>query len=129
MPSSRATARSDSPAAPSVARWRRAAATISRVSSARTRARAPAADTWAVWHECESGGNECEHCSGTPDRVRGRSGYRSTVSEQSTPFWGPDFDALQHQDPEIAGVVLDELDRLRGGLQLIASENLTSPAV
>jgi glycine hydroxymethyltransferase len=52
-----------------------------------------------------------------------------TVTEQSTPFWGPDFDALQHQDPEIAGVVLDELDRLRGGLQLIASENLTSPAV
>ena len=44
-------------------------------------------------------------------------------------FWGPDFDALQHQDPEIAGVVLDELARLRGGLQLIASENLTSPAV
>lgn len=47
----------------------------------------------------------------------------------STPFWGPDFDALQQQDPEIAGVVLEELDRLRGGLQLIASENLTSPAV
>ncbi|GAA1274660.1 serine hydroxymethyltransferase [Pseudonocardia aurantiaca] len=51
------------------------------------------------------------------------------MSEQSTPFWGPDFHALQHQDPEIAGVVLDELARLRGGLQLIASENLTSPAV
>ena len=33
------------------------------------------------------------------------------------------------QDPEIAGVVLGELDRLRGGLQLIASENFTSPAV
>ena len=32
-------------------------------------------------------------------------------------------------DPEIAEVVLGELDRLRGGLQLIASENLTSPAV
>jgi glycine hydroxymethyltransferase len=47
----------------------------------------------------------------------------------TTPFWGPDFDALTHQDPEIAGVVLAELDRLRGGLQLIASENLTSPAV
>src|SRR3954452_17880282 len=46
-----------------------------------------------------------------------------------TPFWGPDFDALQAEDPEIAGVVLDELDRLRGGLQLIASENSTSPAV
>jgi glycine hydroxymethyltransferase len=47
----------------------------------------------------------------------------------TTPFWGPDFDALSSQDPEIAGVVLGELDRLRGGLQLIASENFTSPAV
>ena len=47
----------------------------------------------------------------------------------STPFWGPDFDALREEDAEIADVVLGELDRLRGGLQLIASENLTSPAV
>jgi glycine hydroxymethyltransferase len=47
----------------------------------------------------------------------------------STPFWGPDFDSLQAEDPEIAGVVLGELDRLRAGLQLIASENFTSPAV
>jgi glycine hydroxymethyltransferase len=47
----------------------------------------------------------------------------------STRFWGPDFEALQRQDPEIAGVVLGELERLRGGLQLIASENFTSPAV
>ncbi|KPM57322.1 serine hydroxymethyltransferase [Frankia sp. R43] len=47
----------------------------------------------------------------------------------STPFWGPDFDQLRATDPEIASVVLGELDRLRGGLQLIASENLTSPAV
>jgi len=44
-------------------------------------------------------------------------------------FWGPDFGALQDTDPEIAGVVLDELTRLRSGLQLIASENFTSPAV
>jgi glycine hydroxymethyltransferase len=47
----------------------------------------------------------------------------------STPFWGPDFDQLTEVDPEISGIVLEELDRLRGGLQLIASENLTSPAV
>src|SRR6266545_3804582 len=47
----------------------------------------------------------------------------------TTTFWGPDFDALRATDPEIADVVLDELARLRGGLQLIASENLTSPAV
>jgi glycine hydroxymethyltransferase len=45
------------------------------------------------------------------------------------PFWGPDFAALQAEDPQIAAVVLGELDRLRGGLQLIASENFTSPAV
>jgi len=47
----------------------------------------------------------------------------------NTPFWGPDFESLAAADPEIADVVLGELDRLRGGLQLIASENLTSPAV
>lgn len=47
----------------------------------------------------------------------------------TTPFWGPDFDALQAEDPEIASVIMAELGRLRGGLQLIASENLTSPAV
>jgi glycine hydroxymethyltransferase len=51
------------------------------------------------------------------------------VSTSSTPFWGPDFDELRATDPEIADVVLGELERLRGGLQLIASENLTSPAV
>ncbi|MEP6461860.1 MAG: serine hydroxymethyltransferase [Frankiaceae bacterium] len=46
-----------------------------------------------------------------------------------TEFWGPDFGALQQEDPEIASVVIGELDRLRRGLQLIASENFTSPAV
>ena len=45
------------------------------------------------------------------------------------PFWGPDFSELQTEDPEIAAVVLGELARLRSGLQLIASENFTSPAV
>ena len=45
------------------------------------------------------------------------------------PYYGPDFGLLQRQDPEIARVLLDELDRLRGGIQLIASENLASPAV
>jgi len=51
------------------------------------------------------------------------------MTDADAPFWGPDFTALQAEDPEIASVVLGELDRLRGGLQLIASENLTSPAV
>jgi glycine hydroxymethyltransferase len=44
-------------------------------------------------------------------------------------FWGPDLDALAATDPQIAAAVLGELDRQRGGLQLIASENFTSPAV
>ncbi len=44
-------------------------------------------------------------------------------------FWGPDFAELEAQDPEIAEILLSELERARGGLQLIASENFTSPAV
>jgi glycine hydroxymethyltransferase len=44
-------------------------------------------------------------------------------------FWGPDFGMLEREDPEIAAVVRGELDRQRSGLQLIASENFTSPAV
>ena len=47
----------------------------------------------------------------------------------SETFFGPDFSMLQKQDPEIASIVLSELDRQRKSLQLIASENFTSPAV
>ncbi|TDD20174.1 serine hydroxymethyltransferase [Nonomuraea diastatica] len=45
------------------------------------------------------------------------------------PYYGPDFGLLRREDPELAQVLLDELDRVRGGIQLIASENFTSPAV
>jgi len=44
-------------------------------------------------------------------------------------FWGPDFGQLAAEDPQIADIILSELDRARSGLQLIASENFTSPAV
>jgi glycine hydroxymethyltransferase len=44
-------------------------------------------------------------------------------------YWGPDLDALRAADPEIAAAMDDELERQRTTLQLIASENLTSPAV
>ncbi len=44
-------------------------------------------------------------------------------------FFGADFRLLQSQDPEIAAILLSELDRQRKNLQLIASENFTSPAV
>jgi len=44
-------------------------------------------------------------------------------------FFGADFAELQSQDPEIASILLSELDRQRKNLQLIASENFTSPSV
>ncbi len=44
-------------------------------------------------------------------------------------FWGPSFEALEQTDPAIAEIVLGELTRQRAGVQLIASENFTSPAV
>ena len=44
-------------------------------------------------------------------------------------FYGPDFDLLSKQDPEISAVLLSELKRQQTNLQLIASENFTSRAV
>ena len=44
-------------------------------------------------------------------------------------YYGPDFNNLEQQDPEIAAVLISELDRQRNNLQLIASENFTSSAV
>ena len=44
-------------------------------------------------------------------------------------FYGPDFELLSKQDPDIAAVVLSELHRQQTNLQLIASENFTSRAV
>ncbi len=47
----------------------------------------------------------------------------------SSEFFGPDFNQLQSEDPDIAAVILSELERQRQNLQLIASENFTSSAV
>ncbi len=44
-------------------------------------------------------------------------------------FYGPDFELLSQQDPDIAKVLLSELHRQQTNLQLIASENFTSRAV
>jgi len=51
------------------------------------------------------------------------------TQKNSEAFYGPDFNALEAQDPDIAAVVLSELVRQQKNLQLIASENFTSPAV
>jgi glycine hydroxymethyltransferase len=47
----------------------------------------------------------------------------------SETFYGPDFNLLTQQDPEVAAVLLSELKRQQTNLQLIASENFTSRAV
>lgn len=47
----------------------------------------------------------------------------------SAPYYGASNEALASQDPEVSAVLLSELERERTGLQLIASENFTSPAV
>ena len=47
----------------------------------------------------------------------------------SETFYGPDFNLLTSQDPDIAAVLLSELKRQQMNLQLIASENFTSRAV
>ena len=47
----------------------------------------------------------------------------------SETFYGPNFNLLTSQDPEIAAVLLSELRRQQMNLQLIASENFTSRAV
>ena len=47
----------------------------------------------------------------------------------SETFYGPDFNLLAQQDPDIAAVLLSELKRQQTNLQLIASENFTSRAV
>jgi glycine hydroxymethyltransferase len=51
------------------------------------------------------------------------------TEKTSEAFYGPDFNALLAQDPDIAAVLLSELKRQQQSLQLIASENFTSPAV
>ena len=47
----------------------------------------------------------------------------------SETFYGPDFNLLSKQDPDIAAILLSELKRQQTNLQLIASENFTSEAV
>jgi len=51
----------------------------------------------------------------------------TTVADRQ--HWGPDYDVLRRTDPEIAQAIANEIDRKQESLQLIASENFTSPAV
>ncbi|NBE51546.1 serine hydroxymethyltransferase [Streptomyces boluensis] len=52
-----------------------------------------------------------------------------SAAAQRTSALGPDLDALRRQDPELAEILVAELQRQSDGLQLIAAENFTSRAV
>ena len=43
--------------------------------------------------------------------------------------WVADWEALRRADPEVADAIAGELQRERGTIRLVASENYTSPAV
>ncbi|POX41200.1 serine hydroxymethyltransferase [Streptomyces sp. Ru73] len=51
------------------------------------------------------------------------------ASAAAPPWSGPGFEQLRAQDPQIADALLGESARQADGLQLIAAENFTSPAV
>ncbi|MFH8571489.1 serine hydroxymethyltransferase [Streptomyces sp. NPDC017993] len=65
--------------------------------------------------------------TGAPETIEDRA--RAAAREGTAPAGAPDFASLLRQDPEIAGVLLGEGARQGDGLQLIAAENFTSPAV
>ncbi|WP_069886033.1 serine hydroxymethyltransferase [Streptomyces luteocolor] len=52
-----------------------------------------------------------------------------TTAANDAPAAYTDLDALRRQDPELADVLAGEVARQSDGLQLIAAENFTSPAV
>ncbi|GAA2721787.1 MULTISPECIES: serine hydroxymethyltransferase [Streptomyces] len=64
----------------------------------------------------------------TPAPV-GSTGPLAAAQDLPRPSWDGGFTALTRQDPEIAGLLLAEAERQATGLQLIAAENFTSPAV
>ncbi len=72
------------------------------------------------------GRTRAEDTARPPRRGTGAAGTGVCDMER---YCGPDLSPLARHDPEIAEVLRDELDRQRHGLQLIASENLASPAV
>ncbi|MEU8582227.1 serine hydroxymethyltransferase [Streptomyces abikoensis] len=68
--------------------------------------------------------------SPTPTRGAGTSRATATGARPpALPAWGRGFAALTRTDPELAGLLLAEAERQATGLQLIAAENFTSPAV
>ncbi|MEH1101490.1 hypothetical protein [Micromonospora sp. CPCC 205561] len=51
------------------------------------------------------------------------------MATETSTFWGADSDQLRATDPELAGAVLGEPDRCRGGRHPFAGGHLTSSAV
>ncbi|MGX1755984.1 serine hydroxymethyltransferase [Streptomyces lydicus] len=87
------------------------------------------ATTASPRHETEAGPSRAaEPAAGAAETAEDRA-RAAACDTAARPAGAPDFAALLHQDPEIAGVLLGESARQSDGLQLIAAENFTSPAV
>src|SRR5258708_25036080 len=54
---------------------------------------------------------------------------RARIQDVTTPFTTMTFRALDREDPEVADLIRKEYRRQSETLELIASENLTSPAI
>src|SRR5260370_11688674 len=54
---------------------------------------------------------------------------RARIQDVTTPFTTMTFRALDHEDPDVADLIRKEYKRQSETLELIASENLPSPAV
>src|ERR671920_1099718 len=65
--------------------------------------------------------------SATPSRILNRG--EALMSSWSTWERCPPGDALRDADPEVAGLIEEEIARQNEGIELIASENFVSPGV
>src|SRR6202521_3576502 len=72
---------------------------------------------------CAKGRSPHQSCSGRPLSAA------ASISRLTTPITTMSFRALDREDPEIADLIRKEYKRQSETLELIASENLTSPAI
>src|SRR6202521_3771312 len=72
---------------------------------------------------CAKGRSPHQSCSGRPLSAA------ASISRLTTPITTMSFRALDREDPEIADLIRKEFKRQSETLELIASENLTSPAI
>src|SRR5215467_9341981 len=72
---------------------------------------------------CARARSRARRCSGRPRRTR------ASIREMTANITTMTFRALDREDPEVAQLIRNEFKRQSETLELIASENLTSPAI